>query len=364
MNILVISNYRDYHTTRPEANIFKEMSKLGVNITIMTYGESQHAQEFRELGIDVIDFHPQKKFDKLEIQKIKAVVKEKGIDIIHAFSNKGTYAAVKAAKGLNVKLFLYRGYAGNLEWWNPSSYLKHLSPRVDYIMCNSIGVEQYFKKQLFFKKEKAVTINKGHDTAWYSGYDPLEIKKELGIPEDSFLLINVANNRRMKGIPYLLKSITMLPKDKNIHLILAGRNMDTPENLAILKKANCENRVHFLGFRKDVLNIVAAADVFVLSSLFGESITKSVIESMAIGNPAVITDIPGNTELIEDGIQGYVTPAKDSKAMAIAIEKMYDNPNQTKEMGKAAKAKIGNELSSKQTVIKLKKLYEDSLKQG
>ena len=56
---------------------------------------------------------------------------------------------------------LYRGYAGNLEWWKPSSYLKHLSPRVDAIMCNSYGVEQYFQKQ-FFQKKKAITINKGH----------------------------------------------------------------------------------------------------------------------------------------------------------------------------------------------------------
>lgn len=361
MNILVISNYRDYHTTRPEANIFKELSKLGVGITIMTYGDSQHAQEFQELGIDVIDFHPQHKFKKSEIEKIKKTVKDKKIDIIHAFSNKGTYAAVKAAKGLNVKLMLYRGYAGNLEWWNPSSYLKHLNSRVDAIMCNSIGVQQYFHKQLFYKKEKAITINKGHDTAWYSKYEPIDIKKELGLPEDAFLLINVANNRKMKGIPYLMKTITMLPKNKNIHLLLAGRDMDSDENLKILKQHGYEDRVHFLGFRKDVLNIVAASDVFVLSSLFGESITKSVIEAMALQKPAIITDIPGNIELIENGKQGFVTPSKNSKSMAQAIVKMYDNPKETKTMGIAAKNRIDNELSSKQTVLKLKAFYEELL---
>ena len=263
---------------------------------------------------------------------------------------------------LDVKLVLYRGYAGNLEWWNPTSYLKHLNPRVDAIMCNSIGVEQYFHKQLFFKKEKAVTINKGHNTNWYKEYHPVDIKKELGLPEESFLLINVANNRKMKGIPYLMESMTLLNKNKNIHLLLAGRDMKTNENLNILKKGNSSDRVHFLGFRKDVLNIVAASDVFVLSSLFGESITKSVIESMALGNPAIITDIPGNTELIENGVQGFVTPAKDAKAMAIAIEEMYDSPEKTKQMGNAAKARIENELSAKQAVLKLKALYENLLK--
>ena len=358
MNLLVISNYRDYHTTRPEANIFKEMSKIGVRITVMTYGESQHAKEFEALGIEVVDFHPQKKFNKKEIARIKDIVVKNKINIIHAFSSKASYAAVKASKGLNVKLVLYRGFTGNLEWWNPSSYLKHLNSRVDAIMCNSIGVKKYLDKQLFFKKYKAVTINKGHDTSWYSEYHPKNIKKELGLSDDSFLLVNVANNRKMKGIPYLIKTITLLPKSKNIHLILVGKGMKTRENITILKEAGCEDRVHFLGFRKDVLNIVAASDVFVLSSLFGESITKSVIEAMSLQKPAIITDISGNTELIEDGKSGFITPAKDSKAMAQAIMNMFNNPEKTKQMGVAAKSRIENQLSSKQTVKQLKALYE------
>ena len=363
MNILVISNYRDYHTTRPEANIFKEMSKIGVNITVMTYGESQHAKEFKELGIEVIDFHPQKKFNKKEIGRIKDVVVKKQINIIHAFSSKASYAAVKASKGTDVKLVLYRGYAGNLEWWNPSSYLKHLNSRVDAIMCNSLGVKEYFDKQLFFKKSKAVTINKGHNTSWYTQYQPINIKQELGLSNDAFLLINVANNRKMKGIPYLMKTIALLPKSKNIHLLLAGKGMKTRENITILKEAGCQDRVHFLGFRKDVLNIVAACDVFVLSSLFGESITKSVIEAMSLQKPAIITDIPGNVELIKNGESGFVTPVKNSKAMAQAIVNMYDNPEKTKQMGIAAKSRIENQLSSKQTVIQLKALYEKIISQ-
>lgn len=361
MNVLVLSNYRDYHTSRPEANIFKEMSKQGINITIMTFGDCKIAEEFRAMSVEVIDFHPQTKFDKTESQRIRKEIIDRKIDIIHAFGNRGTYASLRAIKGLNSKLVLYRGYAGNLEWWNPTSYLKHLNSRVDAIMCNSIGVKQYLDKQLGFKNEKAVVINKGHDTAWYN-YEPAEIKKELNLPEDSFLLVIVANNRKMKGIPYLMKTMTMLPKSKEIHLLIAGRDMDTPENLQILKNAGVTNKVHFLGFRKDALNIVSASNVFVLSSLFGESITKSVIEAMAQGKPAIITNIPGNVELIDDGVQGYVTPVKDPKAMANAIEKMYDNPEATKKMGIAAKHRIENELSSKQTVVKLKALYENLLK--
>ena len=188
-----------------------------------------------------------------EFKQIKPIViknrryySKKQINIIHAFSSKASYAAVKASKGIDVKLVPYRGFTGNLEWWNPSSYLKHLNSRVNAIMCNSLGVKEYFDKQLFFKKSKAVTINKGHDTSWYASYQPSKIKEELGLPDDAFLLINVANNRKMKGIPYLMKTITLLPKSKNIHLLLAGRGMKTRENITILKEAGCQDRVHFV----------------------------------------------------------------------------------------------------------------------
>ncbi len=358
MKILVISNYQDYHTARPEANIFKEMFKLGINITIMTHGESQHAKEFMKLGIDVIDFHPQKKFDKKEIEIIQETVIRKKIDIIHAFSNKGCYAAVRAKKGLNVKLILYRGTAANMEWWNPFSYLKHLNPRVDAIMCNSWGVEQYFKKQLFFDKKKAITINKGHNINWYSDIKPINIKKQLELSKKAFLVIKVANNRKVKGIPYLIESLTHISPLKDIHLILVGKNMDNKENLKIISKNNLDKKVHILGFRKDVLNIVASCDVFALSSIGEESLTKSVIEAMALGKPAIITNISGNKELLIDGISGIITPIKNSNKIANAIETLYDNPELITKMGIAAKSRIENELNAKQTVSKLKILYE------
>lgn len=361
MKVLVISNYMDYHTTRPEANIFKGLAKVGVNVTVMSQSESPHKQEFLDAGAKFIDFNPQTKGAAQEVKIITEAIKHNQIDILHAFSNKGTYLAVKAAKQTKVKLCLYRGYAGNLNWYDPTAYLKHLNPRVDAIMCNSQGVTNYFHKQLFFEKSKAVTINKGHDIAWYNNYEKAEIKKELNLPTSAFLCINVANNRRMKGIPFLLQAITLLQKDENIHLLLAGRDMDSDANKAILNAKGYADRVHFLGFRKDVLSIIKACDLFVLSSLFGESITKSVIESMALGTPAVITDIPGNTELITNGTEGLVVPSKNAAALAQAIITIAKNTSMLKAMGDASQLRIQNELSAALTVKKVHQLYETLL---
>lgn len=359
MKVLVISDYRNYHTARPEASIFMGLAKEGFEVHIMTYKDSRLTPEFEAVGIKVIDFHPEKKFDKGEIKRIHDYIVEEKIDILHVFNSISSVNGIRAAKNLDVKVVLYRGFTGNIHWYDPTDYLKYLNPRVDKIFCNSIGVEQLLHRQLFFDKTKAITINKGHDIEWYKDYEALDIKKELGLPKDAFLAIMVCNNRRMKGIKYLLGAMNMLPADANVHLLLAGRDLDTQDNLTLVKSGNRTDKVHFLGFRTDVLNVVAACDIFVLSSIFGESITKSVIEAMSLGVAPVITDIPGNVELVVHEESGLVARAKNPKDLSEHILRLYENQEECKSMGLKAKQRIEEHLNHKQTIIKTKKMYED-----
>lgn len=358
MKVLVISDYRPYHSARPESSIFVGLAKKGVDIAVMTYKEGNLVAEMEAAGIKIIGFHPDKKYDKAAVARIREYIIEHKIDILHLFNNKSIINGIKAAKGLDVKVILYRGYAGNLDWYDPTAYIKHLHSRVDYIHCNSIGVEQYMRRQLFKNKDKAFTVNKGHNTDWYTGYEARDIRKELGLPADAFLLINVANNRRMKGIPYLLEAFNLLPKDWNIHLLMAGDRLDTPDNRAIVAKGGSTEKVHFLGFQQKVLEVVAACDVFVLASLYGESITKSVIEAMSLGVAPVITDIPGNIELVEDGVSGLVVPAKNPQAMAEAIAQLYTDRAMHRQMCTGATNHIKVNLNEQKTVDEIYTFYQ------
>lgn len=359
IKVLVISNYRDYHSTRPEASIFIGLAKIGFQIFIMTYKDSEHVDEFETAGIKVIDFQPEKKLNKSEIRRIKNVIVKEKIDIIHLFNSKAIINGIQAAKGLPVKVVLYRGYAANIHWYDPTAYYKFLHPRVDKIFCNSKGVEEQIQRQLFFDKTKTITINKGHNIEWYKEYHPYNIREELGIPSNAFLLISVANNRKVKGIIYLLKAFNLLSKYLSIHLLLVGKDMDNKKNLDLVNQGGNKHRIHFMGFRNDVLKIVSACDVFILTSIYGESITKSVIEAMALGITPIITRIPGNKELVINEESGLTTTPKNSVELSEAILRLYNNQGFCKELGRNAKMRIANHLNSSQTILKTKKLYED-----
>ncbi len=356
--VLVISDYRDYHSTRPEAAIYLGLARMGFEVTVMTYPEATWKQGFESAGIRVVPWHPTRKFDRREIKKIREFLTENKIDILHLYNSVATVNGIRAARGLPVKVLLYRGYTGNIHWWDPTAYLKYLHPGVDKIVCNSHGVEQLIRRQFFSGTDKPVTIHKGHDVTWYDGYEAIDLRQKFKLPENALLLVSVANNRRMKGIPHLLKAMTQLPEELPIYLFLIGRDMDTPGNLNLLKKSPARDKVIFAGFRKDVLNFVAGADAFVLPSVKGESLTKSVIEAMCLEVAPIITAIPGNRELVEHGSSGLVVEPANPAALRDAIVWFFHNREAGKKLGRQARKRIEKVFNTKQTVEKMAKLYQ------
>ncbi|MEM9052060.1 MAG: glycosyltransferase family 4 protein [Bacteroidota bacterium] len=362
--ILVISNYRSTVTVRPEAEIFIALSKRGWSIDIMTYGDSPYIKNFREAGVNVIEWHPEKKFDKTSIEKIRNCLIEGGHHILQLYNSKASTNGIKAAKGLDVKVVLYRGYQGNLQWYDPSLYTKYYNPRVDKIICNSIGVEEEYRKQLFSNvREKAVTINKGHKLEWYEDVKPADLKV-FGVSEGSFVFTCVANTRPMKGVKYIMRALHHLPKGLDIYVLMVGRGLETPEYRKIADESAYSERVIFTGFQTNALEIDKASDVFLLASIYGESITKSVIEAMSVGTTPLITDIPGNKFLIEDGKSGYMIPSKNPKALAEAMTKAYENREETKQFGENAKRRIAEKLNTEKTVNEMAEFYLDLINTG
>ncbi|NCP46173.1 MAG: glycosyltransferase family 1 protein, partial [Flavobacteriales bacterium] len=163
IKILVISNYTNTISARPEAEIFLGLKQKGVEITIITEKDSEYAKKFEAAGIRVIDGLPKKKNCGKSQELIRNELIQGKYDALLLYNSKAISNGIKAAKNLPVKVILYRGYTGNINWWDPTAYTKYLHPRVNKIICNANAIQELFERQLFFKKGKAVTINKGHD---------------------------------------------------------------------------------------------------------------------------------------------------------------------------------------------------------
>ncbi len=359
LKILVISDYRDELSSRPEAEIFIGLAEKGWDITVMTFADAPYIKNFEEVGIRVIPFHPTSKFDGDAVKRIRKELIEGQYDIFQMYNSRAYLNGLKAARGLPVKVVFYRGSMMNLHWYDPTIYLKYFHPRVDAIVCNSKSTEDRIRKQAVLPiRKKIVTINKGHNPGWYAGIKPADLSK-YGVKSGEFVFTCVANAQPVKGIAYLLKAMALLPRGLNLSLLLVGRNMDTPEFKALAEQSGYVDRIHFVGFSKDVLAIDRSSDVLICPSTGAESLTKAIVEAMFLGVAPIITNIPGNKYMVEHSKTGLVVPPENPKALADAMTAVYRKPEWAHAMGHNAQVRIKETLNIDKTVEEMSEFYKD-----
>jgi glycosyltransferase involved in cell wall biosynthesis len=144
-------------------------------------------------------------------------------------------------------------------------------------------------------------------------------RRELGLPLDAFLAITVGRLAPQKGYPVLLEAVTpVLAEMPAAHFLIVGGGEQETELKEMAIDRGLGQAVHFLGLRPDVEDLLAAADLFVSSSLW-EGLPTVILESMAAGLSVVATDVSGTREIVEDGATGLLVPPQDARALAQAI---------------------------------------------
>ena len=360
MNILVLAGSNaSYNSVRPELEIYVSIAKAGHNITIMTEQDTPYSKRFIEHGIDIVDSVHDKKINFKVISSAKKIIKEKNIDIVYATASRSISNAIFASLGTNVKLVTYRGTTGGLYRHDPSSYLNALNPRVDGVICVSQAVNNHVSKQVFSSSKKVVTIYKGHDLAWYD-QEPLDLK-EFGTNKDNFNIACVANVRPHKGLIYLIKAAKELADIKDIHIILIGNNISQEPYISEIENSGMKDRIHVIGVRSDVPQILSACDILVHTSIRKEGLARVILESLASNTPVIASSIDTSKEVIEDGVNGFITPIKDSTAIAQKIKELYNSPELLKKLSDNAKYTIENKMSHKLTAEQYIKYFQSLL---
>ncbi len=360
MRLLVLTSHADsLNSIRPEAEIFISMQELGVDVTVMTQADGVYNDRLRKAGVRLVNFVPQKKFDRHAVRYVRNYVVDHDIDVVYAFNNPAIITCNRALRGLNhVSLVTYRGQTGNLSRWDPTCYLTHLNPRVDMILGVSNAVRDSIR-EAHPSPAKAETVYKGHNLAWYN--DAALDLNTLGIPADAFVVGCVANNRPRKGVRVLVDATHYLPKQANIHFILVGGGMDAPEVQQQIAASPYADRFHVLGYRHDSLAIISACDVSVLPAVKREGLPKTVIEAMVYETTPVVTTAGGSPELVDNGVTGFVVPVNNAPAIAEKIKWLYEHRASCKEMGERARVRIDEHFNVKDSAKRTKQLMEDLL---
>ena len=117
-----------------------------------------------------------------------------------------------------------------------------------------------------------------------------------------------------------------------------------------------------LGFRSDVADLLSILDVQLNASFGTEATSIALLEGMSLGLPSIVSDYGGNPWLVEDGVNGLIFPARNPQALADAVARLMDNPQQLAPMGQQAKAIFHQRFTGEIFARNTEQVYLDILK--
>ena len=275
---------------------------------------------------------------------LKALVDSEGFELIHCHTPVGgiiTRLAAIASRKKNGTKVIYTAHgfhffkgAPLINWLIYFTAEKLCSYFTDTII--TINKEDYHNaKTKLNAKRVAYVPGVGVDTELFAGTAGKReaLLSEIAAEKDSIILLGVGELSDRKNHGVSIKALSGID-NKNLHLVIAGTGEKREEFLTLAKELGVSDRVHLLGFRTDIAELLKSADIFLFPSI-QEGLPVALMEAMSCSLPVVCSEIRGNTDLIDDSC-GILCPATDSDAFRRAVERLIGNAQMRSTMAENA----------------------------
>ena len=213
------------------------------------------------------------------------------------------------------------------------------SPTLRAVICNSDMVRGEIAARFGTARDKLVLIRNAVDSGRFHpglrGEMGTAVRGQLGIPADARVMLHIGSGFERKGVRGLLRAVARAPSKP--WAVVVGRDKHGARYAALARLLGISERVRFVGGVSDVRPYHAAADAFVLATLYDPQ-PNAALEAMASGLPVVTTRKCGAAELVAEGASGFVRDALDEAGLAEAVERL--DPDTARRMGEAARAAV------------------------
>ncbi len=340
-------------------------SKVDYEVHICAFGPVKNETflvELNSLNLPVIHIQSRKFYNPSVLWKIIKYVRQKKIDLIH------THLTDADIIGRLVSLFTGVPVLGTIHN-EPKSFMKL---RIDKRVLNKITAKyctthlvvvsgclrEQFIAEWAIPDEKISTIYNAVDIDIYL-QAPAE--RRLQTSNSKFTITNVGRLSKQKAQHILLEAAQMvIAHFPDTQFLFVGQGKLEQDLKNLTHELGLERNVVFMGVRRDVADILASTDIFVLSSLW-EGLPLSAIEAMASACATVLTDVGGNRELIEPGKSGLIVPPGDSDALADAIISLLEQEEVRLSIGRAARARVRGKFNLSLMVKQYEEVYKKVL---
>jgi len=331
-----------------------ECSILCIDGEIGSIGNS-----LQEKGIQIISYNRKDGFDASLILYLHRLIKQQQFNVLHCHQyTPYFYGALSSIFTKCKVIFTEHGrfYPDRYSW------KRRIINQILYLTTDSITTISKATKDALIRYEwmpkKAISVI-------YNGIEPAqcssqtyELKKELRINEEDLLLGTISRLDPVKNQKMMIDAFYEVNKAKaNTKLLIVG---DGPSRERLEKhaiKLKLDNSVIFTGFQTSPDEYLALMDVFLLSS-FTEGTSISLLEAMSLGKPSVLTDVGGNSEVIDNGTHGFLTQSNDVLQFSDKILTLLMDNNLRAKLGDNSKVRFLNTFGIKIMIDTYQQLYQ------
>ncbi|MCM8823327.1 MAG: glycosyltransferase [Candidatus Omnitrophica bacterium] len=287
----------------------------------------------------------------LLIRKIRRIIEDENIDIVHARSRVPGWIGFFATRNRETD-FITTAHG---------AYSKHIFSEVmawgKFVICPSQIIARYMQDSFGVPKEKIVLINRWVDL------DNFKFSEDK-YRDSSATIVSIGRISPIKGYQYLIEAMRKVVRVNPYAIlnIVGSAEKSKLDYFNYLK--NLVNQyalsynVYFLGYHQDIESILKKAKIIVVPSIGEESFGRVIIEAFACGVPVIATKVGAFPEIIDNGKDGILVSPRDSEAISEAIINLLNNPSLAKKLALEAYKKVKRDYGLQKCVGETEKLYE------
>lgn len=353
MKVLHLSSERTWRGGEQQiAYLMGVLKSQGVESVLVARVGSEMAKRYP----DCIQIPFRGEWDIFSARRIKRIVREQKIDLIHAHSGHGHTLAVIARAGVPIIVSKRTDYPVKN---NSFSKWKFNHPSIARFLCVSDKIREILSPSLKVPS-KAMTVYSGIDMARFPASPSVNVRTVANLPENARVVISTAAISPQKDYATFVKvaELTAL-SHPDLHYVICGEGPSETEIKELVKSKNLKN-IHFVGFRKDLTSFLGSADAFLITSK-EEGLGTSILDAFAVGLPVVATAAGGIPEIVRHGETGLLAQVGDAPMLATHVENTVYVAGTLREKLIANARSLAQEFSFQRTGLKTLEIYKSVL---
>ena len=324
-------------------------------------GEGWLSGKFEEAGFERVGFRVRRALDPLFLFELTGLLRRGRVDVVHSHEFTCAVYGTAATRLLRKPhVISMHGNERVAAVWRRRTALRWAFRN----SAASVAVSETTRADM----ESRMHLPRGQLTVVPNGVavpegDPSKIRRELGLREGELLVLAVGNLYERKGHRILLSAIHRLANDgkqRPLRVAIAGRGRERARLEALAREWRIADRVHLLGVRSDVADLLAGADVYAMPSHW-EGMPLALLEAMLAGKPCIATDVGGIREVIPTDEYGLLVRAGDPDGLAGAVARLFDEPALRARLGRAARDRALTRFTLPVMTDAYERLYRDAL---